>query len=78
MKGRTAVVTGGSRGIGRAVCIRLAKEGANIVFSYVSNADAAAKTAEECKALNAEIISIYQASAEAEFPIDIEDRKSVV
>lgn len=58
MKGRTAVVTGGSRGIGRAVCIRLAKEGANIVFSYVSNADAAAKTAEECKALGAEVVSV--------------------
>ena len=58
MKGRTTVVSGGSRGIGRAVCIRLAKEGANIVFSYVSNADAVANTAEECKALGAEVVSV--------------------
>jgi 3-oxoacyl-[acyl-carrier protein] reductase len=43
--GRTALVTGGSRGIGRAVCVRLAREGARIALNYTSN-DAAAREAQ--------------------------------
>ncbi len=39
-----AVVTGGSRGIGRAVAVALAKQGWNVCFSYVANAAAAQET----------------------------------
>ncbi|MFC7304580.1 glucose 1-dehydrogenase [Streptomyces monticola] len=42
LKGKTAVVTGGSRGIGRAIVERLARDGAEVVFNYASSADAAA------------------------------------
>ena len=41
LAGRTALVTGGSRGIGRAVCVRLARAGARIALNYASNEDAA-------------------------------------
>ena len=47
---RTVVVTGGSRGIGRAICIAMAKPGTHVFFNYAS---AAAKADETCKAIKA-------------------------
>jgi 3-oxoacyl-[acyl-carrier protein] reductase len=43
----TAIVTGGSRGIGRAICIELAKTGQHVVINYRSNTEAAQETAHE-------------------------------
>ncbi len=40
-------MTGGSRGIGRAIALRFAQEGADVAFTYLSNSVAAQKTAEE-------------------------------
>jgi 3-oxoacyl-[acyl-carrier protein] reductase len=50
MENKTALVTGGSRGIGRAVCVRLARMGMNIVFNYNSGEEAAKETLDLCTA----------------------------
>src|SRR2546430_3186328 len=48
---RLALITGGSRGIGRATALRLASEGADIAFSYASRAGDAEETAAAIRAL---------------------------
>ncbi len=50
LSGKAAVVTGGSRGIGKAIGLRLADQGADICFSYRGNEDAAGATVKEIEA----------------------------
>lgn len=54
MEGMTALVTGGSRGIGRAICLELARRGAAVAVNYAGNEQAARETVEDCRALGVE------------------------
>ena len=58
LTGKAAIVTGGSRGIGRAIALRLAQQGADVCFSYVSNADAAQQTAAEIEAMDRHALAV--------------------
>ncbi len=58
LKDKVAVVTGGSRDIGRAIAIKLAKEGAKVVVNYFNSEDGAMETVEEIKSLGQEAIAV--------------------
>ena len=84
LSGKIALITGGSRGIGRAVAIRLAQAGAKIVFSYRGNHDAAQEVLGDLKgggahamavagdvAVSADVDRLVMAALEAFGRIDI-------
>lgn len=66
---KVAVVTGGSRGIGRATALRLAEAGANVVISFLERSTAADETVEAARARGAEVVALrgdVGSSADAE------------
>jgi NAD(P)-dependent dehydrogenase (short-subunit alcohol dehydrogenase family) len=68
LDGRTALVTGGSRGIGRAICLALAEAGAAVAFTFREREDQAANVCSELEALGAKPLSIK---------MEVSDRASV-
>ncbi|MBW9153846.1 3-oxoacyl-[acyl-carrier-protein] reductase [Clostridium estertheticum] len=58
LKGKTAVVTGASRGIGRAIALKLAKDGANVVVNYRNSVDAVQEVVKEIEALGVKAFAI--------------------
>ena len=57
-KRRTALVTGGSRGIGKAICMDLARKGFDVVFSFANSEEAAKEVEESCEALGAKALGV--------------------
>lgn len=58
LTGKAGLVTGGSRGIGKAIGLRLARQGADVAFSYKGNADAAKGTAAEIESIGTRALAI--------------------
>jgi 3-oxoacyl-[acyl-carrier protein] reductase len=58
LAGKSAVITGGSRGIGKAIALRLAEQGADICFSFRGNEDAAKATVSEIQAKGRRALSV--------------------
>ena len=65
LTGKTALVTGGSRGIGRAVCLELARQGGRAAVNYAGNQAAADETVAACQALGAEAFALQADVADA-------------
>ena len=58
LRERVAIVTGGSRGLGRSVALRLAEAGANIVISYAQRQAAAEQVARSCSEFGVEALAV--------------------
>ena len=58
LKGKNAIITGASRGIGRAIAVKFAKLGANIVLNYKSNDKSVSKVISEIKKIGVDVIAI--------------------
>jgi 3-oxoacyl-[acyl-carrier protein] reductase len=63
LEGKVALVTGGGRGIGAAVALRLAAEGADVAFTYQRNAERAASVVDQIKAAGRRAVAVQADSA---------------
>jgi len=78
LTGKKALVTGGSRGIGRGICLALAKQGADVAVNYRSNQVEAEAVVSEIKAMGREAFAVQadvsSAESVAKMFVEIKDR----
>ena len=58
LNNKTVIVTGGSRGIGRSIVLKLVEHGANVFFTYISSVDKANQVVRECDDFNGHVKAI--------------------
>ncbi|HEY2865580.1 MAG TPA: 3-oxoacyl-[acyl-carrier-protein] reductase [Pyrinomonadaceae bacterium] len=80
--GRTAIVTGGTRGIGRAIVLELARHGANVAFNYSKSSDEAEKLKAEIQATGAKAMAaqcdVSKMDAAADFVSQVKEALGTV
>ena len=58
LEGKNAVVTGGGRGVGRAICLAFAQEGANVIVNYAGNEKAADEVVNMIQAMGRKAVAV--------------------
>jgi glucose 1-dehydrogenase len=71
LQGKNALVTGSSKGIGRAIATRLARDGANVIVNYNSDPRGAEEAVQEIRAFGSSVQGLLTASAAALGSLDI-------
>ena len=66
LKGKCAVITGASRGIGKCIATKFAKEGANVVINYRNNEEEALKVKKELEDLGSQVLVVKADVSELE------------
>jgi 3-oxoacyl-[acyl-carrier protein] reductase len=76
-EGRSAIVTGGTRGIGKAIVLELARRGANVAFNYSKSADEAETLKGDVKAMGVNVFAaqcdVANTEAAAEFVVQVKE-----
>ena len=66
MTNRTVIITGGSRGMGQRLALRLGQDGANVVVNFRQDAEAAAKTVAEIESVGGNALAVQADIADTE------------
>ena len=71
LENKTALITGAAKGIGKAIAMKFAAEGASIAFTYLSSKDAAMETKRELEALGVKVLAIQSDASDFESAVGV-------